>query len=85
MITRNNILLILSIFLLSGCDKRTHVKSPETFLPVPNNAQLNWLKPAVKGEYISAFMYPSLTNILKTEEVINTLITAVIIMNNSKN
>ena len=45
----NNILmLMLSTVLLYGCANKEPIQAPEPFLPIPNNAQLNWHK----AEYI---------------------------------
>lgn len=41
-------LLLMSIILLFGCANNEPLKTPAPFLPVPNNAQLNWHK----AEYI---------------------------------
>lgn len=40
--------MLLSTILLVACANKEPVKAPEAFLPVPNNAQLNWHK----AEYI---------------------------------
>lgn len=42
------ILTLLSTVLMFGCVNKKPVQAPEAFLPVPNNAQLNWHK----AEYI---------------------------------
>ena len=42
------ILTLLSTSLMLGCVNKKPVQAPEAFLPVPNNAQLNWHK----AEYI---------------------------------
>jgi alpha-L-fucosidase len=44
----NILTLILITIMLLGCAKNDEVQAPEPFLPVPNNAQLNWHK----AEYI---------------------------------
>ena len=41
-------MMMLSTILLFACDNKEPVKAPKPFLPVPNNAQLNWHK----AEYI---------------------------------
>jgi alpha-L-fucosidase len=42
------ILTLLSTVLMFGCGNKKPIQAPEPFLPVPNNAQLNWHK----AEYI---------------------------------
>jgi alpha-L-fucosidase len=41
---RNTLWMMVSAILLVGCASKEPIQAPEPFLPVPNNAQLNWHK-----------------------------------------